>query len=65
MLKIGWSRKKKRNYFNEAIYMKNGEHRFFTSSICNHEEVGVFMELYLRLLSLLKVLSYWLCGTHL
>lgn len=41
------------NYF----YMKTGEHRLILSNISNQEEVGVCVEFYFRLLSLLKVFS--------
>lgn len=58
MLKTNWS-KKNRNCFNEREPFikkkKSGEERLLTPSICNQEEMRVYMEFYLRFL---KVLSY-------
>lgn len=56
MLTIGWGKEKELPQPSRTTYMENSEHRFIASNISNQEEVGVCVEFYLRLLSLLKVL---------
>lgn len=41
-----------------TIHMKDSDHRYYTSNICNQKEVGICMEFYLWLLSIFKVILY-------